>query len=374
MFQSSGMNFSGSKLDPDLFQVFNQRTTDIVQPNFETHRNGTLGSKMTVQRKDLNSFKEGTSLGRLFGHPKSSPVSDIRTKNLGPRVDPVFHTTENETNTVQTVNVLALEISPEIGQAEQYELAIMHKNNESGKIQSLFSEGIFVDCAPQEIITPEIFNYLEMRRQEKLFTDDFETYINESPSDVWDNYYFHGITEIAGNKTTKYNGNPDFYGKRKLTVSSKGPQWILNYFGPNIKAGGSCWAIIKKQPVRNDYILSQSSTSGNSNNNSIKSNLFHSTYQDKVSFRPHQLSFICMPDGGRPPAEATRHIDELNRMRYDGLAIYLGTLFSVPHDHVFKNVDVTSVGPYTHLINHTKKTSTMLPKLIFNTQNGALTI
>lgn len=362
---SNGLPFANSVINPDLFSVANQRTTDIFQPNSSVYQNNRLAGKMTSARNDVNSFKEGSSLGRLFGQAKT-PIRDIlKTKNTSPFDDPVLHTTENESNVVYPVNMLSIEMSPELGAVGAYQFAILHKrsNEANANVSSLFTNGLYVDCTPQEIINPEIFNYVEMLRQEKLFNDNFEEYILESPSDVWSHYCFMGIVEAAGKKTDQYNGNPEYIGKRRLTVDVKGPQFVHDYFGPNIQSGGYAYAIIKKQPVRNDYIVNQARTN-------MLSSKYHSTFQDKVSFRPNQMSFICMPDGGPLPREVTRYIDERGTVRYDAEKIFLGYIDSTPPDHVFKNVDVTSVGPYTHLTNYTKTTDTLLPKMYFHTTNG----
>lgn len=362
---SSGLPFSNSIINPELFSIANQRTTDILQPNASVYQNNKLGGKMTAYSRDINSFKEGTSLGRLFGQKKSPTRDLLRTRNTSPFDDPVLHTTENESNVVYPVNLLSIEMSPELGQVGPHQFAILHKRPEEAdaKAKSLFADGMYVDCTPHEIISPEIFNYVEMRRQEKLFIDHPDEYLKETPNDVWSKYHLMGIVEAAGKKTARYNGNPEYIGKRHLTVDAKGPQFIHNYFGPNIKPGGSCWAIIKKHPVRNDYILNQPQLT-------MLSQKHHSTYQDKVSFRPHQISFICLPDGGPLPDGVTRYINEEGTLFYDGLAIFLGYMDGVPPDHVYKNVDVTTVRPYTHLTNYTKTTDTLLPKMYFKTDNG----
>ncbi len=368
---SSGLPFSNSVINPELFSVANQRTTDIFQPNSDVYRNGRLGGKMTSARNDINSFKEGTSLGRLFGQTASSSSTRdlLRTKNTSPFDDPVLHTTENESNVVYVINMLSIEMSPELGAVGPHQFAILHKRSieSNANVNSLFADGRYVDCTPQEIINPEIFNYVEMLRQEKLYRENYEQYMLESPSDVWASYSFLGIVEAAGKKTARYNGNPEYYGKRMLTIAAKGPQFIINYFGPNIKSGGRLYAIIKRQAVRNDYILDQSKTN-------LVSNRTHSTYQDKISFRPNQMSFVCIPEGGQLPSEVTRYVDERGTTRRDGLPIFLGHLDHTPPDHVYKNVDPTTVGPYTHLTNYTKSTDILLPKMYFHTDNGHQTI
>lgn len=366
---SNGLPFANSLINPDLFSVSNQRTTDIFQPNSSVYQKNRLGGKMTSSRNDVNSFKEGSSLGRLFGQTKSPISNNLKTRNTSPFDDPVLHTTENESNVVYPVNMLSIEMSPELGVVGPYQFAILHKRSTeaNANISSLFANGLYVDCTPQEVINPEIFNYVEMLRQEELFNKNFEEYILESPNDVWSNYQFMGVVEAAGNKPGRHHGNPEHIGKRKLTVDIKGPQFVHNYFGPNIRSGGYAWAVIKKHPARNDYIINQSKTN-------MLSQKYHSTYQDKVSFRPNQMSFICMPDGGPLPSEVTRYIDERGTLRRDGLAIFLGYIDATPPDHVFKNVDVTTVKPYTHLTNYTKTTDVLLPKMYFHTTNGHQTV
>jgi hypothetical protein len=362
--------FAGSAMDVDIKSLLSQRTSDIDQPIFEDLKNGRLASKLSERRSQLNSINGGTLLSNLSNRvPKKASAPNFRTKNTSPFDDPVFHTTEEETNTVQAVNVLAMEMATELGIKEigPYQLIIMHKNDENlSSYQSHTFDGVLHDCTPQQIITPEIFNYVEMLRQQKLYNENRPLYDQETASDVWENYHIHGISDTVTTDHTKFDGNAMNYGKQRVTVSSKGPEFIRNYFGSNIAPGGDAWAIIKKQPVKTDYTLMDPNT--------IKSSRTNTTLQDKISFRPYQMSFVCMPNGGPLPSEATRSIDEHGFTRRDGIAIYLGHFFSIPPDHVYRNLDINIVGPYTNRNNNDKTSEISLPRLIFNTQSGACTI
>ncbi len=360
--------FAGNGMDIDISSLLSQRTTDIDQPTLSDFKNGKLASKLSERRAQINSFNNGSLLSSLSNRtPKKSAAPKLRTKNTSPFDDPVFHTTEEETNTVQPINVLALEMTPELGKIVPYQLIIMHKNNENlTDYQSHVFHGFLNDCTPQEIVTPEIFNYVEMRRQQKLFTENYDLYIQETASDIWDNYHIHGVSETVTTDHTKFDGSAMNYGKQRITVASKGPAFVRNYFGTNITPGGDAYLIIKKQSVRTDYTLSEP--------NSIKSNRTNTTLQDKISFRPHQMSFVCVPNGGQLPSKATQHIDERGVKRRDGLAIYLGHFFSVPPDHVYKNLDIDTIGPYTTRNTDEYTSEISIPRLIFHSQNGKCTI
>jgi len=121
-------------------------------------------------------------------------------------------------------------------------------------------------------------------------------------------------------------------GYKIQTVTSKGPEFMYNYFGSQIYPGGRCYAIIKKHNVPSEYRLSNKfNASQNSGRYLTRNN------KRDIAFLPYQMSFLCLPKGGILPRGAVSYLDEQGYMRRDGIAIHLGDLFSVPIGHVYSS-------------------------------------
>ena len=360
----------------------NERTTEIDQFRL----NSQLGTKMNGRQRELESMTKGSPLGRMFsptaGNPLYSGLEAFRTRNTSPLDDEVFQMSEQESQTILPVNRIAKQIAASYDAVGRYELAILFKNNESNlNTMRLPEENTIVQCNPLNIITPEIFNYIEARKQHHLFDNKYDEYMALTPNDIWKDYVFDGIVEaemmlgggesfttsgfvqIPGQQPLHQRGN----GNKRLTMDAKGSQYVFNYFGENIREGGSCYAIIKKfRGAEIDYKLT--------NKRNIAALTSHKCLDISTTspFRPYQMTFICLPQGGPVPSEALMYQDERGDKRYDGLAIYLGVLFSVPQDHQYKEVDVVNTRPFTGLSpggNNTHVLNTpaiMLPKLILD--------
>jgi len=159
---------------------------------------------------------------------------------------------------------------------------------------------------------------------------------------------------------------------------------MYNLFGDNIRPGGKCYAIINKHPIPAEFHLNNKPNNASINGMNAPTRSAPLINNVPQSVRPYLMSFACLPDGGRLPPEATMYYDEHNELRRDGLAIYLGKIWSVPIHHVYKpNKNYYDVDPITRRIPESKeqfaytddnrgveRDSIMLMKLILDSDDG----
>ncbi len=337
-------------LNSDLRGFASQRTTEVDVLGARDFTQNRLSSKVSARHDKLVAIKRGTALGR-FGLGNPSLLEKFRTKNVTPQRDEVFHETELTSNTVHPVNRVIQQMSCHWKHPEVYDLIFLHKNPDV-RTNSLYYQEQAVECTPLELVTPEIMNYVWMRQQKARADDPTQrdAYLNMSPSDAWAQWNCEGVVESTGRMMHQYGPNYNVgqgllgtneNGAKRATVDSKGPQFVKNYFGANILAGGDVYAVVKRFPQDAEYMLSESKHSIRAIDNALR-------LSQLKPFRPHQVAFFCMPHGGPVPDEVRRYIGENGTTYYDGLVIRLGRIFSVPPDHQYQPVlDYGALKPFT---------------------------
>jgi hypothetical protein len=336
-------------INRDLRGMVSQRTTDIDVLSARDFTEDRLPSRVSQRHSQLASIKRGTALGR-FGIGNPSLLEKFRTKNTNPFKNEVFHETEHSSQTVHPVNRVIQQMSCTWKHPEAYDLLFLHKNRDT-RANTLYYDETPTECTPLELVTPEIMNYV-WRRLQQAQSDDPQrrtAYLNMSPGDAWADWNLDGVVESTGKMMHQYGPNYNVgtgllganeSGAKRATVDSKGPQFCKNVFGPNIKAGGKVYAVVKRFPMDAEYMLSESKHSILSVDNALR-------LTQLSPFRPMQTAFFCMPDGGPVPDEVRTYVDQEGVVRYDGLVIFIGTVFSTPPDHTYIDVDYGSLKPYT---------------------------
>ena len=100
-------------------------------------------------------------------------------------------------------------------------------------------------------------------------------------------------------------------------MSVRGPQFIFNYFPPNIMAGGRIFAMFRKEIVPDRYYL----TIPERENTTTPVQRKTETHQ---TFMPWQMTFLSLPRGGPVPREKLRFYDEQGILRSDPMIVQLG--------------------------------------------------
>lgn len=363
-------------LNVDLRNMVGQRTTDIDILGARDFTQNRLPSKVSVRHNQLASIKRGTALGR-FGPGNPNVLEKFRTKNTTPLRDEVFHETEHSSQTVHPVNRVIQQMSCHWKHPETYDLLMLHKNPDT-RANTLYYEETPTECSPLELVTPEIMNYVWRRLQQDQSDDPAKrtAYLNMSPSDAWAHWNLDGVVESTGKMMHQYGPNYNVgtgllgenqNGAKRATVDSKGPQFVKNYFGSNIKSGGHAYAVVKRFAMDAEYMLSESKYSIKSIDSALRTN-------ELAPFRPLQISFFCMPDGGPVPDVVRTYVDQEGIMRYDGLVIFIGTIFSVPPDHTYVDVDYAALKPFTGHgdMQPPQKESFLLMRIVFDIDQGRM--
>lgn len=364
-------------LNVDLRAMVGQRTTDIDILGARDFTQDRLASKVSARHNQLASIKRGQALGR-WGIGNPNVLEKFRTKNSTPLRNEVFHETEHSSQTVHPVNRVIQQMSCTWKHPETYDLLMLHKNPDVRPNTLYYESEMPTESSPLELVTPQIMNYVWRRLQQSMSDDPAQraTYLNMSPSDAWAAWNLDGVVESTGKMMHQYGPNYNVgtgllgenqNGAKRATVDSKGPQFVKNYFGSNIKAGGHVYAVVKRFPMDAEYMLSESKHSIRSIDSALR-------VGELQPFRPHQIAFFCMPDGGPVPDTVRTYVDQEGIMRYDGLVIFIGTIFSVPPDHTYVEVDYTNLKPFTgHAdMQPLQKESFMLMKVIFDIDQGRM--
>ena len=357
-------------VDPTLMALFNdvagQRTDGVVQINepkrqFEAT---ALQGALSEQKGSLDGLLTGTPLSVFYPFGSSNVLESFRTQNTSARIPQALPNREMSANFTTPVMRVVKPYTSTLDAISKYELAIEFKGG-PGKMDSYMVPHVGrLEGEPMCIFNPSTFNHAQYTAQMRDAKRNYEEYCLKTPWEYWRHWGIGGIVEseemLNGSEsftTSGFSGNSRSQaagGYKFITISSKGPQFLYNYFGPNIKAGGKCYAIFKKHALPREYYLDNKPNIGAlSGRHSVPRVPLIDDVPNDV--RPFQLSFVCLPNGGKLPRAATMYRDERDILRRDGIAIYLGKIFSVPIDHVFKPItNFYDVDPVTKRITDSR--------------------
>lgn len=340
-------------VEPSLMAQFNdlvgQRTDNVVQirnPKRQFEESAMQGS-MTGQKGRMDSLLTGTPLS-VFYPFGSNILETFRTRNTSAHVETALPNRQLTANFTTPIMRVVKPYTTTLDAVSKLEIAFEYKDDPN-KMDTFVAPCIGrIQGSPMCVLNPSTFNHALFNQQMYDAKLDYDQYCLKTPWDYWGSWSVGGIVEgeemldgsesfitsgFAGNSRTQASG-----GYKIITITSKGPQFCYNYFGSNIKPGGKCYIIFKKHSIPSEYYLDNktnvASFSGRHtviNRTPLINNVSH-------VIKPYQASFVCLPNGGKLPPEATMYRDERNILRRDGIPIYLGKIFSVPIDHVFKNV------------------------------------
>lgn len=353
-------------LETQFRAVAGQRLDHVVQikdPRREFQESAFQGM-MGGQRARLDSLLTGTPLSTYYPFAGGNILESFRTRNTTPLMDTAFPLSELAANATHPVNRYVKPHTDTLDGASRYELVLAYKED-GCKMDTLHTAAGYMQSAPMNIVNPAIYNHTILNQQLFDAKQDYEDYLHKTAWDYWEKWSVDGIVEfeemLNGAESFQTSGfsntmrTQNACGYKMITVSAKGPQFMYNYFGDNIKPGGKCYAIIKKHAMPTEFNLD------NKLNVAALAGQHHNERMPLVNnvphlVKPYQMSFVCLPNGGCLSPEATMYYDESNVLRRDGLAIYLGHIWSVPIDHSFKNVNnYYDVDPLTKRIPNVKE-------------------
>ena len=390
---------SSLSVDPGLASEFNdvagQRMDDVVQlrhPKSQFH-GSNLQVAMSHQKGKLDGLLDGTPLSTFYPFGGGNILESFRTQNTSPMTPMSLPNREPSSNYVTPVTRVVKPFMSTLDAVSKYEIAIEYKDDPR-KMDTFVAPHVGrMQGSPMTILNPATFNYTMCTMQLRHAKENPEEYYLKTPWDYWKDWSIGGIVSaeemLDGSDSFTTSGisanrfSPSAGGYKIITLSTKGPEFLYNYFGSNISQGGKCYAIFKKNKVPGDYWLDNKPTiAALSGRHTVDTRLpMIRDTQDIVL--PYQLSFVCLPNGGPLPREATMYRDERGVMCYDAIVIYLGTIFSVPIDHQFMPVtefftinpdtrrrEPLTGGAYTDSRNGYDPNGIMFMKLILDCDDG----
>lgn len=349
---------------------------------------GFTGGKMNATKgriqKRRNELGGTASLQNLTsGAPyiHRGPVTQIlgqafMTRYTSPGFDDHIALKEQQTNTKFVINRRARKISDKYAAVDVNDLAFLYLNGkESLNTTRLRGTETTVQVNALPLLNPETLNLILRQQQVAMNEHEPDRYKDLTPSDIFKDYILDGIPESAWSMS---EGGTDC-GDKLITMAIKGMTNVNDYWPPNKKTGSVLYFMISKfaQPSTEFNIGTLRALNGQSG----------FTQVDTVSpIKPYQVGFFSMPNGGPVPVEQTRYVDEWDRHRTDSLVVKVGTVFSVPPEHVYKDVNTRAVaftgvasGTHdtgflgdrgTHLFDQTGANNTGFLRIILNCKNA----
>lgn len=361
---------SNLSVEPELLSQFSdvagQRKDNIVEitnPKRQFEESAFQGG-MGQQKGRLDSLLHGTPLSTFFPGLGSGILESFRTTNGHPGMPTALPNRQPAANFTTPIIRVVKPYTSTLDAISCLEIAIEYKDDPD-KMDTFVAPNVGrLQSKPMCILNPSTFNHAIFNKQMYDAKRDYEEYCLKTPWCYWKDWTIGGVCESEqmfdgseSNITSGFSGNSHTQqsgGYKIITVVSKGPQFLFNYFGSNIKPGGKCYAIVKKHNMPSEYYLdnkpSIASLSGRHavNRTPLINNVPH-------VIKPYQMSFVCLPNGGKLPREATMYRDERGILRRDGIAIYLGTIFSVPIDHNFKAISsMYEIDPITKRVTDSR--------------------
>jgi len=375
----------------DLKGVIGDRTTEVnILTSPGQLKEGAFIAELNNKKRRIDGIIKGTSLSNYYPFQNSEILDSFRTQNIKPSVDEALPNTREAANEKHIINRLIKPVCEtlDIG---KYELTILYKNNDHNLDTMCIQNTMYQMNALKEV-TPAQWNYFMFEYQYALFDKDPEKFLKLSPEEIWESFSFEGVVEFEemANGAESYITSGYNYrstdipyreagGNKLCTITAKGPQFVFNYWGENIKQGYDAYFVLKKCEIPADYYYMLS------NKSNVTALTGYKRINNKVSlqkFRPYQLCPFCLPGKLTVPREFKYYFDEEDNKRRDGLIIKIGTFFSVPINHVYKEntnfnpppvilKDLSpKIKPYRDANEGARKEETMLAKLIINCHDG----
>ncbi len=320
-----------------------ERTTDVVQVRnpIRTY-SGTGGGKLVnainrrgnpLDKLANRAFSPNALLGQTGGRG-GNPLY-VAPDELVMEGQPLY-------NNQQVINRTIEPLGPGVDSIGPFELALLHRKDAQALDWVRVREKGRELEKPLFIVNPATFNYQCCQDQYAMHHSDSDQeklrYAQMTPQELWSEHWsLDGVIEVAAGYETQGQGSTEaVLGVRKVSqVVSKGPQFIYNYWENSVgklEPGCRLYAIIKKYDKPARYIVNSRFNNKVVPGSAIKEapGMFVD-HGAKSPFRPFQMGFyIVPPHESRPPREALTYLDEWNYEHYDGLAIYIGTVMSVP--------------------------------------------
>lgn len=301
-------------------------------------------------RSRLESVLTGTPLSAFYPMSSNNILESFRTRNVSASIEQALPQTETANDT-QPVTRFIKPHTDTLDGAGMFELVFEYKVSASNNMETIKTAAGYMPSQPMDIVNAAIFNLTLMNQQLFDAKQDYEDYLLKTPWDYWANWSVGGVIQFEemmngaeSSMTSGFSGvgsirSQNAAGYKAVTITTKGPEFMYNLFGHNISPAGKCYAIIKKHAMPTEFNLD------NKRNLAALSGLHRVTERMPLInnvphlVKPYQMSFVCLPSGGSLPEAATMYYDENEILRRDGLAIYLGKVWSVPYNHVFKNIN-----------------------------------
>ena len=233
----------GNMIDFRINSLANKRTSGI---DTDIASRLATGSKMNGRQREIDSYKNGDSLSRLYS-PTIGSINasylNLKSQNINVHSNEILHESEETANVIHPVNRVSKKAPFSFESVSKYEIAIMDTEN-SGILNTFKLEGQMTQANPMYFYNPPSFNYLIAEEQVNDATKNQIEYRKKSPLDYWGRYSIDGIVEfevaLDGGETTESSGfsirnsklSQHANGNKRLTMNTKGSQYVYNYCQP----------------------------------------------------------------------------------------------------------------------------------------------
>jgi hypothetical protein len=323
------VNDGSADLQGGLVSMIGERKKDAVKLRLPGQLKQLESSDRLSKRSKLGGYDSGASLAQFAPFAAVNPLEGFRATNLSSPFerDPLPHT-RLLNNTKLGITRFIKPVTETLDPLGTHELGILYKRGGNADIPLLAS-----------VVNPATFNYVMYQQQLHDFETEKEEYYMRTPGDYWRDWSVDGVPETemmaGGGESLMTSGigarGPQSGSGYKIeTLTARGPTYMYNYWGSNLWPGATLYWCFKKHDAPAAYLL---------NNKMNTASLSGNWPTRKVTaYKPFQMSFLCLPHGGVVPPEARMYTDEMGNRKFDGIVGYVGQVFSVPNNHVYKNV------------------------------------
>lgn len=345
---------SNLTVEPSLMEglsdVAGQRFDNVAllknpKRNFEET---ALQGSLSEQKGRFDSILSGTPLSVFYPFGNGNILESFRTQNTSPFTPQALPNRQMTHNCPITTMRTVKPYTSTLDAVSRYEIALEYMDDPN-KMDTFFAPHVGrIQGSPMCILNPSTFNHALFELQMDQAKKNYDDYLLMTPQDYWDKWRIGGIVEseqmLDGSDSTLSSGvSSGSYSQRAggyklVNMGIKGPFPLYNYFGSNIKAGGKCYAIIKKTNIPTEYYLDNKPTQAALSGRHPVINRTPLIGNVQKTIKPYQMSFLCLPHGGKMPREARMYRDEREILRRDAIVIYLGTILNTPPDHVYRPI------------------------------------
>ncbi len=334
-----------STLSSDFQSAMDHRGDHVVQLTHpkSDFKGDALLNAMGGQRQQVDNILNGTQLSQYYPFTTGNILEQFRLYKA-----PGFPLQSNLPQSQLTANFthpMARCVMPYDGRTDacsKHEIVFLCKVPLPGNFKQPRVSGRLME-PPVKLVNTVALNEILFKMQLKDFKKDPFLYRTRDAFYYWRDWCVDGIVEseemLDGSESNNSSGYPPnrnmpmaAEGFKMTTVTTMGKQKLYNSFGQNIRQGGTCHMIMKKHTMPTEFNISN------------KLNLTNIMGRHKVdvpqsksdAFRPYLISYVCLPRGGIMPREALYYYDEDGLLRKDALRVKLGTIFSTPYLHRYK--------------------------------------